>query len=79
MLSQLRDPLLSVLYRDPWIIPFVDSYNDFVREVKGLTLVSKGLIGKVFKEEERQLSEIYYKTLLLLGTISLPHQHNNIL
>lgn len=67
VLSQLRDPLLSVLYRDPWIIPFVDSYNDFVRKIKELSLVSKGLIGEVFKEEERQLSEIYYKTLLLLG------------
>jgi hypothetical protein len=30
-------------------------------------LVSKGLIGEVFKEKERELTEICYKILLLLG------------
>ena len=67
VLVQLKDPILSVLFRDPWIIPFIDNYQDFVRKIKQLTLAAKGLIGEVFKEEERQLTEIYYRILLLLG------------
>ncbi|MCI2415761.1 MAG: ATP-binding protein [Candidatus Aramenus sp.] len=67
VLVQLRDPILSVIFRDPWIIPFIDSYKEFVDRIKEFSLISKGLIGEVFKEEERELTEIYYKTLLLLG------------
>ncbi|QIW22790.1 ATP-binding protein [Sulfolobus sp. S-194] len=67
VLTQLKDPILSTLYRDPWIIPFIDNYQEFVTKVKEISLISKGLIGEVFKEEERQLTDIYYRTLLLLG------------
>ncbi len=67
VLAQLRDPVLSVLFRDPWVIPLVDSYEEFAERVKEFSLISKGLIGEVFKEEERQLTETYYKVLLLLG------------
>jgi hypothetical protein len=28
---QIRDPILSTLFRDPWIIPFVDNYEEFVQ------------------------------------------------
>jgi len=31
VLSQVGDPLLSALLRDPWVIPFIDSYEDFSR------------------------------------------------
>ncbi|ARM76812.1 AAA family ATPase [Acidianus manzaensis] len=64
VLSQLEDPLLSTLFRDPWIIPFINSYEEFVNRIKEFSLISKGLIGEVFKEEERSLTEIYYQLLL---------------
>ncbi|NON63530.1 AAA family ATPase [Acidianus sp. RZ1] len=67
VLYQLGDPLLSVIFRDPWIIPFIDKYEELLEKVKEFSLVAKGLIGEVFKEEERQLTNIYYKILLLLG------------
>lgn len=63
-LSQLSDPILSVLFRDPWIIPFIDSYDDFVSRIKEFLLISKGLIGEVFEEEGRSLTETYYQLLL---------------
>jgi hypothetical protein len=67
VLTQVKDPVLSTIYRDPWIIPFIDSYEEFVDRLKEFSLISKGLIGEVFKEEERQLTDTYYKILLLLG------------
>ncbi len=67
VLSQLNDPVLSVLYRDPWIIPFIESYDELKKRIKEFSLVAKGLIGEVFKEEERQLTDLYYKILLTLG------------
>jgi hypothetical protein len=67
VLAQLREPLISILFRDPWLIPLVDSYSEFVQRIKEFALISKGLIGEVFKEEERQLTDLYYKILLLLG------------
>ncbi|MEM0373110.1 MAG: hypothetical protein QXV69_07185 [Sulfolobaceae archaeon] len=66
VLTQLKDPILSTLFKDPWIITFIDSYQEFVSRIKEFSLISKGLIGEVFKEEERQLTDIYYRTLLLL-------------
>lgn len=67
VLVQVKDPVLSVLYRDPWVIPFVKSYGEFLEKVREMSLISKGLIGEVFQEEERQLTETYYRILLLLG------------
>jgi len=67
VLVQVKDPILSVLFRDPWIIPFIDSYEELRRRVKEFVLIAKGLIGEVFKEEERQLTDLYYKILLNLG------------
>jgi len=67
VLSQVEDPLLSVLLRDPWIIPFIDSYDDFIHRVKEFSLISKGLVGEVFREEDRELTDTYYRILLLLG------------
>ena len=67
VLTQIRDPVLSTLYRDPWVIPFINSYEEFVSRIREFSLISKGLLGEVFKEEERQLTDTYYKILLLLG------------
>jgi len=67
VLSQLEDPVLSVLFRDPWIIPFINSYEELIERVKEFVLIGKGLIGEVFKEEDKQLTDLYYKILLLLG------------
>ncbi|HLH45462.1 MAG TPA: ATP-binding protein [bacterium] len=67
VLTQLGDPILSTLFRDPWLIPLVDSYAEFVERIKEFALIAKGLIGEVFKEEERQLTDLYYKIILLLG------------
>ncbi len=67
VLIQLKDPVLSTLYRDPWIIPFINSYEEFVNRIKEFSLIAKGLIGEVFREEERQLTDIYYKILLFIG------------
>ncbi|QKR00793.1 ATP-binding protein [Metallosphaera tengchongensis] len=67
VLYQVSDPVLSVIYRDPWIIRFENSYGEILDKIKELSLVAKGLIGEVFKEEERYLTDIYYRILLLLG------------
>ena len=67
VLSQLEDPVLSVLFRDPWIIPFINGYEELLERVKEFVLIGKGLIGEVFKEEDKQLTDLYYKILLLLG------------
>ncbi|MEM4650410.1 MAG: ATP-binding protein [Pyrobaculum sp.] len=67
VLSQVGDPLLSVLLRDPWVIPFIDSYEDFASRIKEFSLISKGLVGEVFREEDRELTDMYYRILLLLG------------
>ncbi|WP_238027262.1 AAA family ATPase [Metallosphaera javensis (ex Hofmann et al. 2022)] len=64
VLSQLEDPVLSTLFRDPWIIPFINTYEEFVERLKEFSLISKGLIGEVFKEEERSLTQLYYQVLL---------------
>jgi hypothetical protein len=43
-LSQVGDPLLSALLRDLWVIPFIDSYEDFARRVRVLADI-KGVGG----------------------------------
>ncbi len=68
ILAQLRDPVLSVLYRDPWIIPFIDSLDDLRNRISELALVARGgLIGEVFSEENRELTSTYWRTLLLVA------------
>lgn len=46
VLSQVGNQLLSVLLRDPWVIPFIDSYEDFARRIKEFSLISKGWWGR---------------------------------
>jgi len=64
---QLGDPILSTLFRDPWLIPIVDSYAEFVERIKEFALIAKGLIGEVFKEEEREAA---HRPLLQVNTPS---------
>ncbi|WP_238527828.1 hypothetical protein [Saccharolobus islandicus] len=58
VLSQLNDPVLSVLYRDPWIIPFIESYDELKKRIKEFSLVAKGLIGG-FSKRRKDNSQIY--------------------
>jgi AAA+ ATPase superfamily predicted ATPase len=66
-LTQIGDPILSLIYKDPWIIQFVESYGELKDRIKEFVLIAKGLIGEVFQEEERQLTETYYNILSLLA------------
>ncbi|GGU04779.1 hypothetical protein GCM10007116_21770 [Sulfodiicoccus acidiphilus] len=47
--ESVEGPLLLAIFRDPWVIPFVDSYWEIVDRVKEFVLIAKGLIGEVFK------------------------------
>ncbi len=67
VLAQLRDPILSVVYRDPWVIPFIDSINDLKNRINELALVARGLVGEIFSEENRELTSTYWRTLLLVA------------
>jgi hypothetical protein len=67
VLAQVNDPVLATLYKDPWVIPFIESYEELKRRAKEFVLIAKGLIGEVFQEEERRLTDTYYRTLTLLA------------
>ncbi|MEZ0318579.1 MAG: hypothetical protein ABWK05_01110 [Pyrobaculum sp.] len=67
VLAQLRDPVLSTIYRDPWVIPYVDSLEDLRRKTPQLLMVAKGLIGEVFSDEKREAAETYWKILLYVA------------
>ncbi|MCY0858819.1 MAG: AAA family ATPase [Sulfolobaceae archaeon] len=66
-LSQVKDPLLSMLYRDPWTINFVRDIDDLRNKAYELFTVTKALIGEIFEEEERQLTNLYESVLLSLA------------
>jgi predicted AAA+ superfamily ATPase len=67
VLSQVNDPLLSVIYRDPWTIEFVNSIDDLKERAYQLFMVTKALIGEIFEGEERQLTNLYETILLSLA------------
>jgi len=67
VLAQVKDPVLALLYKDPWVIPFLDSYEELKNRINEFVLIAKGLIGEVFQEEERQLTDTYYHLLTLLA------------
>jgi predicted AAA+ superfamily ATPase len=66
-LASLRNPLLSVILRDPWTVRFVKDVKDVQDKAYQLYMASKGLIGEVFEEEERQLTALYEAVLLALA------------
>jgi hypothetical protein len=67
VLSQVKDPLLSLIYRDPWSINFVKGLKDLEEKAYQLYMVTKALIGEIFEEEERQLTMLYEAVLLSLA------------
>ena len=67
VLRQVKDPLLSMIYRDPWTLSFVKSVNDLEDKAYQLYMVAKALIGEIFEEEERQLTNLYEAILLSLA------------
>ena len=67
VLRQVRDPLLAMIYRDPWTLSFVKSVKDLEEKAYQLYMVTKALIGEIFEEEERQLTNLYEAVLLSLA------------
>ncbi len=67
ILSQVKDPLLAMIYRDPWTINFVNNVDDLINRSYQLFMVTKALIGEIFEEEERQLTNLYEAILLALA------------
>ena len=67
VLAQVRDPVLSILWRDPWVIPHVSGVGELAERARELALVARGLIGEVFAEEERELTETYWRAILLVA------------
>ncbi|MFP3234752.1 MAG: hypothetical protein RXR08_14260 [Sulfolobaceae archaeon] len=63
VLCQVKDPLLSLIYRDPWTINFVKSLKDLEEKAYRLCMVTKALIGEIFEEDERQC-RFFYNPLL---------------
>ncbi|AKV73627.1 ATPase [Metallosphaera sedula] len=66
-LHAVRNPLLAVLYKDPWVISFLRDVKDLQERGYQLYMVTKGLVGEVFEEEERQLTTLYEAILMSLA------------
>lgn len=69
---KLRDALIwGTIIRDPWVIPFVNLGNEAVDEISRisyqLVMSASGLVGEVFEDEERSLTELYDAVLRLVG------------
>ena len=67
VLSQVDDPVLAMVYKDPWTVGFVKSVEDLKEKAFELYTVTKALISEVFEEEERQLTNLYEAVLLSLA------------
>lgn len=69
--SPINVLLYGLIIRDPWIIPMISFKRDAVSEIHdkiGYFLTSaSGLIGEVFREEERSLTRVYDAVLKLVG------------
>ncbi|WP_338602164.1 helix-turn-helix domain-containing protein [Sulfolobus tengchongensis] len=66
-LYTVKNPLLAMIYIDPWTIQFVKNVNEIYEKAYQLYMVTKGLIGEIFEEEERQLTLLYEAILLSLA------------
>ena len=49
------------------MIPHVQKAEDLRLKARDLALVARGLIGEVFVEEEKELTEIYWRAILLVA------------
>ena len=67
VLAQVGDPLLAVVWRDPWAIPHISSVEELRERARDLALIARGLIGEVFTEEDRELTDTYWRAILLVA------------
>ena len=63
-LASVRDPYRALLYRDPWVIEHANSWKDVENNLQSFYYVVKGLIGEIFQEEDRKLTQTYEAVLL---------------
>jgi hypothetical protein len=63
VLRQVKDPLLSLIHRDPWIINFVKSLEDLEEKAYRLYMVTMALIGKYLKRTKG--SVVFYNPLII--------------
>jgi len=64
VLASVEDPELSIIYRDPWVIPYVNSIEEFKAKLPQLVAVAKGLVGEIFSDEGREMTNVYWRTML---------------
>ncbi len=57
--ASVGDPLKALLYRDPWIVEHATSWEDVKAMPQSFYHIAKGVIGEVFQEEERRLTQTY--------------------
>ncbi len=58
---------LVSLFMDPWTIPFYDGSGFIEAVTKMISFVVNGLIGEIFREDQRELSNTYSSILSLMG------------
>lgn len=63
-LLSVRDPYKALLFRDPWITEHANDWDYVKRNPQSFYYITKGLVGEVFQEEERKLTQIYEAILL---------------
>ncbi|MEM1627562.1 MAG: ATP-binding protein [Sulfolobaceae archaeon] len=66
-LASVKDPYKALLFRDPWTIEHANSWDDVIRSPQSFYYIAKGLIGEIFQEEERKLTQTYEAILLAIS------------
>ncbi len=60
----------ATIIRDPWVIPFL-SFKDILRDIYRILVLQRDtiprLIGEIFTEEEKELTEIYSSIMMEVG------------
>ncbi|MQL56188.1 AAA family ATPase [Acidianus ambivalens] len=64
VLASVKDPYKALLFRDPWIIEHASDWSDVERNPQSFYYITKGLIGEIFQEEDRKLTQTYEAILL---------------
>lgn len=58
-LASVRNPYKALLFRDPWVIEHASDWSDIEKNSSSFYYITKGLIGEIFQEEERKLTQTY--------------------
>jgi len=66
-LGSVKDPYKALLFRDPWIVEHASDWEDIKRNPQSFYYITKGLIGEIFQEEDRKLTQTYEAILLELA------------